>query len=95
MVDSLLLNKKRMLSRKSALDERRKAHFSTWQKITQYIRPTRGMFLEGDSKESANLPTSLVNATPAVASRVLRSGMLAGASSLHTSGSPSASTTRT
>jgi len=75
-------SKKRMLSRNTTLKSRRSAHMADWQKITQVIRPSRGMFLTGDgSSDVSKRPTSMVNSTPAVASRTLQAGMISGASS--------------
>lgn len=73
-------SKKRMLARLAALRQRRDPHLTDWQKITQVIRPARGKYLEAD-QETSKRPTSLINSTPATASRTLRAGMIGGASS--------------
>lgn len=73
-------SKKRMLARLSRLETLRSPHIADWQKITQVIRPARGLYLEG-SEEVSKRPTSMINSTPATASRALRAGMIGGASS--------------
>ena len=76
--------KKRMFARISALEQARSAHIPDWQRITNVIRPARGKYLEGSnstSDEVSKRPTSMVNSTPAVASRTLQAGMISGASS--------------
>lgn len=74
-------SKVRMKKRRSALEARRSPHFGDWQKITQVIRPQRGQYLTSGDTEASKKPTSMVNSTPAIASRVLRAGMIGGASS--------------
>lgn len=78
---STFFTKKRMLARVSTLEERRTPHISDWQKITDVIRPARGKYLNTDSAEVSKRPTSMINSTPAVASRTLQAGMISGASS--------------
>lgn len=73
-------SKKRMLARLSRLETLRSPHLADFQKITQVIRPARGIYLDGGSEVSKR-PTSLINSTPATASRALRAGMIGGASS--------------
>lgn len=73
-------SKKRMNARLDYLLSQRQAHMTDWQKITQVIRPARGQYLESD-EETSKRPTSMVNSTPAVASRTLQAGMISGASS--------------
>lgn len=75
-----LLSKKRILARKSELETVRSNHLRDWQKITQVIRPSRGLYLSSSS-ELSKRPTSVINSTPAVASRTLQAGMISGASS--------------
>lgn len=71
-----------MLARKSFLENRRSAHLTDWQKITQVIRPSRGLYLtSGSQEDTSKRPTSMLNSTPAVASRTLQAGMISGASS--------------
>lgn len=74
-------SKERMKKRRTSLEARRSPHLGDWQKITQVIRPQRGQYLVSGDSESSKKPTSMVNSTPAVASRVLRAGMIGGASS--------------
>lgn len=74
-------SKARMKKRRAALETRRGPHIADWQKITQVIRPQRGQYLVSGDSEASKKPTSMVNSTPAVASRVLRAGMIGGASS--------------
>lgn len=74
-------SKKRLNSRLTHLDSRRSPHMADWEKITQVIRPARGNYLNGGDSEVSKRPTSMVNSTPAVASRTLRAGMIGGASS--------------
>lgn len=74
-------SKKRMLARLTALDSRRSPHIKDWQKITEVIRPSRGLYIDGGDTEKSKRPTSMVNSTPGVASRTLRAGMISGASS--------------
>lgn len=81
MADGEFFSKKRMKLRRSALESRRTPHIADWQKITQVIRPQRGLYLTSGDTEASKKPTSMVNSTPAVASRVLRAGMIGGASS--------------
>lgn len=79
---SNFFTKKRMLARVTALEQARSVHITDWQKITEVIRPARGKYLEGTSpSEVSKRPTSMVNSTPAVASRTLQAGMISGASS--------------
>lgn len=76
--------KKRMLARISALEQARSVHIPDWQRITNVIRPARGRYLDSTSsggEEISKRPTSMVNSTPAVASRTLQAGMISGASS--------------
>ena len=80
MADGEFFSKKRMLARLTRLTELRAPHISDWQKITQVIRPARGQYLENTSEVSKR-PTSMINSTPATASRALRAGMIGGASS--------------
>lgn len=75
------VSKKRILARLTALDQRRSVHLQDWQKITQVIRPSRGSYLDGADAEVNKRPTSMINSTPAVASRTLQAGMISGASS--------------
>jgi hypothetical protein len=74
-----------MFARLTALDSRRSAHISDWQKITQVIRPNRGIYLGGSGGDGttdvSKRPTSMINSTPHVASRTLQAGMISGASS--------------
>lgn len=72
--------KKRMLARVTALEKRRSPHIPDWQKVTNVIRPARGRFLDQDEEQSKR-PTSMINSTPATASRTLQAGMISGASS--------------
>lgn len=81
MAEGEFFSKVRMKKRRSALEARRSPHIVDWQKITQVIRPSRGLYLSGGDTEASKKPTSMVNSTPAVASRVLRAGMIGGASS--------------
>jgi hypothetical protein len=74
-------SKKRMFARLTALAERRAPHLKDWQKITQVIRPARGTYLEETDSEVSKRPTSMINSTPATASRTLSAGMIGGASS--------------
>jgi hypothetical protein len=76
-------SKKRMFARHSALDQRRSPHIKDWRKITEVIRPSRGIYLDGggDNAETSRRPTSMINSTPHVASRTLQAGMISGASS--------------
>lgn len=79
---SNFFTKKRMFARITALEETRSVHIADWQKITEVIRPARGKYLEGTStSEVSKRPTSMLNSTPAVASRTLQAGMISGASS--------------
>lgn len=80
-VQTTFFTKKRILARTAALETRRSVHYKDWQKITEVIRPTRGQYLDGDAPELSKRPTSMVNSTPAVASRTLQAGMISGASS--------------
>lgn len=74
--------KKRMLARATTLEQKRTPHLEDWKKITDVIRPTRGQYLEGTGEtEASKRPTSMINSTPAVASRTLQAGMISGASS--------------
>ena len=77
----LFTSKSRITARKTVLEGLRSPHMKDWQKITQVIRPERGLYLEGSTTEESKRPTSLINSTPAVASRTLSSGMISGASS--------------
>lgn len=75
-------SKKRIMARLSTLKQERSPHIADWQKITEYIRPNRGIYLGGSGDtEKSHRPTSMVNSTPAVASRVLQAGMISGAAS--------------
>ena len=80
---SNFFTKKRMLARITALEQNRSVHIHDWQKITEVIRPARGKYLEGtgNTSEISKRPTSMINSTPAVASRTLQAGMISGASS--------------
>lgn len=78
---SAFFTKKRMLGRVNVLESNRSAHITDWQKITDVIRPARGVYLTGDRQEVSKRPTSMINSTPAVASRVLQAGMISGAAS--------------
>lgn len=77
---STFFTKKRMLARWAELESARSAHLTDWQKITDVIRPSRGNYL-ASSEEASKRPTSMINSTPAVASRTLQAGMISGASS--------------
>lgn len=74
-------SKQRMLARLTILESLRSVHIKDWQKITEVIRPSRGIYIDGTDTENSKRPTSMVNSTPAVASRTLRAGMISGASS--------------
>lgn len=74
------VSKKRILARKAHLENVRNPHIKDWKKITDVIRPSRGNYLSTSTEESKR-PTSLVNSTPAIASRTLQAGMISGASS--------------
>lgn len=79
---SIFFTKKRMYARVSALEQIRSPHIPDWQKITNVIRPQRGIYLEGNANvEVSKRPTSMINSTPAIASRTLQAGMISGASS--------------
>lgn len=79
---SNFFTKKRMLARLTVLEQKRSPHMRDWQKITEVIRPARGRYLDaGDGQDTSRRPTSLINGTPAVASRTLQAGMISGASS--------------
>lgn len=77
---SEFFTKKRMNARLTALASTRSPHIIDWQKITQVIRPSRGTYLSS-GEEVSKRPTSMINSTPAVASRTLQAGMISGASS--------------
>lgn len=77
---STFFTKKRMLARYAELESSRSPHMTDWQKITDVIRPSRGTYLSS-SVEVSKRPTSMINSTPAVASRTLQAGMISGASS--------------
>lgn len=77
----LFTSKSRINSRRTGLDSLRSKHINDWKKITQVIRPERGLYLESADTEESKRPTSMINSTPAVASRTLSSGMISGASS--------------
>lgn len=82
MAQSPFFTKKRMLARLQELEDARSPHIADWQKITDVIRPARGNYLVGaGQKETSKRPTSMINSTPAVASRTLQAGMISGASS--------------
>lgn len=68
------------MARNTELESNRSAHMGDWQKITDVIRPSRGTYLSAASEVSKR-PTSMINSTPAVASRTLQAGMISGASS--------------
>lgn len=71
-----------MLARLGALEQTRSVHIGDWQRITDVIRPSRGNYLSGNGDtELSKRPTSMINSTPAVASRTLQAGMISGASS--------------
>ncbi len=76
-----LLSKKRMAQRRTAMEQRRSPHLSNWKSIQRFIRPGRGQFLGDQNNDTADRASSMVNSTPAVASRTLRAGMMAGAAS--------------
>lgn len=76
-----LLSKKRMAQRRSAMEQRREPHMGNWRSIQQFIRPGRGNFGGDQTNDTADRASSMVNSTPAVASRTLRAGMMAGAAS--------------
>lgn len=78
---SQFFTKKRMNARVNVLESQRSAHMTDWQKITDVIRPARGTYISGDRTELSKKPTSMINSTPAVASRVLQAGMISGAAS--------------
>ena len=77
----IFTSKARINSRRTGLDSLRSKHINDWKKITQVIRPERGLYLESADTEESKRPTSMINSTPAVASRTLSSGMISGASS--------------
>lgn len=77
---STFFTKKRLQARLTALDQMRSPHLADWQKITDVIRPARGNYLSTGA-ETSKRPTSMINSTPAVASRTLQAGMISGASS--------------
>lgn len=77
---SEFFKKKRMFARITALESNRSPHLQDWKKVTDVIRPARGRYLD-DGAEVSKRPTSMINSTPAVASRVLQAGMISGASS--------------
>lgn len=77
----LFTSKARMTARKTGLESLRSKHMDDWKKITQVIRPERGLYIESSDTEQSKRPTSMINSTPAVASRTLSSGMISGASS--------------
>lgn len=82
MAGAEFFSKKRMNARLNFLDSRRSPHLNDWQKITQVIRPARGAALAGvQTSDTSQRPTSMINSTPATASRALRAGMIGGASS--------------
>lgn len=76
-----LLSKKRMAQRRSAMDQRREPHMRNWRSINRFIRPGRGYFLGDQTNDTADRGASMINSTPAIASRTLRAGMMAGAAS--------------
>lgn len=76
-----LLSKKRMAQRRTAMEERRNPHIKNWKSIQKFIRPGRGYFLGDQTTENADRASSMINSTPAIASRTLAAGMMAGASS--------------
>jgi len=80
LADGDFFSKKRMMARLANLKSIRMPHMGDWQKITQVIRPARGQYLE-EGSETSKRPTSMINSTPATASRALRAGMIGGASS--------------
>lgn len=73
-------SRKRILARLGEMETERSPHITDWRNITNFIRPNRGRYLY-DSQEQSARPTSLVNSTPAEASRTLQAGMVSGASS--------------
>jgi hypothetical protein len=73
-------SRKRMARRLEALRGERDAHIQDWRDITDYIRPQRGRYLY-DKQEQSKRATKVINSAPAIASRTLRSGLLAGVSS--------------
>jgi hypothetical protein len=77
----IFTSKARINSRRTDLEGLRSKHLNDWKKITQVIRPERGLYLESADTEESKRPTSLINSTPAVASRTLSSGMISGAAS--------------
>lgn len=76
-----LLSKKRISKRRSAMTIRRDAHLGNWKSIQQFIRPGRGNFGGDLITEKTDRASSMINSTPAIASRTLRAGMMAGAAS--------------
>jgi len=77
---SKFFTKTRLMARLQELKNIRQPHLADWEKITQVIRPARGKY-ELAGGEVSKRPTSMVNSTPAVASRTLQAGMISGASS--------------
>lgn len=77
---SRFFTKSRLMSRLQELKNLRAPHIGDWEKITQVIKPARGAY-ELSGSELSKRPTSMVNSTPAIASRTLQAGMISGASS--------------
>lgn len=77
---SKFFTKTRLLARLQELKNLRQPHMADWERITQVIRPARGKY-DLSGSEISKRPTSMVNSTPAVASRTLQAGMISGASS--------------
>jgi len=75
-----ILSKKRIAARLGYMKTLRDPHIPDWKRITEVIRPSRGIYDIAEVEKSKK-PTSMVNSTPATASRTCQAGMIAGASS--------------